>query len=122
MKDPHEMRTGNRYAREAEERRTLGDLIAIANPAFAMGLLVALDQSHEAVEKEPRHVELILDVECLLQFVGVPTHFNCRGSYTHWRHQEQLAVSRACSSRVYATPIHAIVCPSFANRPIVGQE
>ena len=51
MKDPHEMRTGNRYAREAEERRTLGDLIAIANPAFAMGLLVALDQSHEAVER-----------------------------------------------------------------------
>jgi hypothetical protein len=27
MKDPHEMRTGNRYAREAQEKRTLGDLI-----------------------------------------------------------------------------------------------
>jgi hypothetical protein len=28
MKEPHEMRPGNRYAREAEERRTLGQLIA----------------------------------------------------------------------------------------------
>jgi hypothetical protein len=27
MKEPHEMRPGNRYARDAEERRTLGDLI-----------------------------------------------------------------------------------------------
>jgi hypothetical protein len=27
MKEPHEMRPGNRYAREAEERRTLGGLI-----------------------------------------------------------------------------------------------
>ena len=27
MKQPHEMRAGNRYARELEERRTLGDLI-----------------------------------------------------------------------------------------------
>jgi hypothetical protein len=27
MKDPHEMRPGNRYARETEDRHTLGDLI-----------------------------------------------------------------------------------------------
>jgi hypothetical protein len=27
MKEPHEMRPGNRYAREAEARRTLGDLM-----------------------------------------------------------------------------------------------
>jgi hypothetical protein len=27
VKEPHEMRAGNRYAREAEERRTLGELI-----------------------------------------------------------------------------------------------
>jgi hypothetical protein len=27
MKDPHEMHPGNRYAREAEEQRTLGALI-----------------------------------------------------------------------------------------------
>jgi hypothetical protein len=27
MKEPEEMRPGNRYARDAEERRTLGDLI-----------------------------------------------------------------------------------------------
>ena len=27
MNEPHEMRPGNRYAREAEERRTLGDLV-----------------------------------------------------------------------------------------------
>ena len=27
MKEPHEMRPGNRYAREAEARRSLGDLI-----------------------------------------------------------------------------------------------
>jgi hypothetical protein len=28
MKQPHEMRPGNRYARQAQARRTLGDLIA----------------------------------------------------------------------------------------------
>jgi hypothetical protein len=27
VKEPHELGPGNRYAREAEERRTLGDLI-----------------------------------------------------------------------------------------------
>jgi hypothetical protein len=27
MKEPHDMRPGNRYARETEARRTLGDLV-----------------------------------------------------------------------------------------------
>ena len=33
MKQPHEMRPGNRYGRQAQARRTLGDLIANRAPS-----------------------------------------------------------------------------------------
>jgi hypothetical protein len=36
MKQPHEMRPGNRYAREGPARRTLGDLIASKSALVAI--------------------------------------------------------------------------------------
>jgi hypothetical protein len=36
MKQPHEMRPGNRYVRQAEARRTLGDLIASKSALVAI--------------------------------------------------------------------------------------
>ncbi|HWE19823.1 MAG TPA: hypothetical protein VG758_22025 [Hyphomicrobiaceae bacterium] len=36
MKQPHEMRPGNRYARQGQARRTLGDLIASKSALVAI--------------------------------------------------------------------------------------
>jgi hypothetical protein len=36
MKQPHEMRPGNRYARQGQARRTLGDLVASKSALVAI--------------------------------------------------------------------------------------
>jgi hypothetical protein len=67
MKEPHELRPGNRYLREAQARRTLGDLISRKTALIAIcrkckhrrllypaALAVQLGETFNVVDVQPR--------------------------------------------------------------------
>ena len=72
MKEPHEMRPGNRYARQAETRRTLAHLIATKTA------LVAICQRCERRRLLLR-AELASQLVVDFKVVDVPKHLRCAG-------------------------------------------
>ncbi len=71
MKEPHETRPGNRYARHAEARRTLAHLIATKTA------LVAICQRCKHRLLFPAALASQLGVD--LKVVDVPKHLRCAG-------------------------------------------